>query len=649
MKKAFFTAALLLALLCGGFAAALFAEDIEVKNPSFEITLPNGMARDWSADTAFYSIEYGAGKTGNAALRWDSNDANAYKLCSQTITAEPGTCLECSAFVKTENVQNGGATVALEFSGGGKWIGGVYSSGVKATQSEWTKISARGVVPENTERVTLLCYVSRGGTGTAWFDDVEVKTWVPPFLYGINTDHYRHVTDGSDVAVRVGVSKNIPNLDLTTITDPLVVTGDGLAEPLRIAPGAFGDDYLEFVIPAANLAPGKYTATFSTRHPLDGSDVSIKRTITRVEQYPARKTFIDEHQRAIVDGQPFFPLGCYFGGVNQNELDIYADSGFNCLMPYHAISRESLDACAAKNIKVIYSVKDNFPGLAVSAAEEGIAKTKAKVAEMKDHPAIFAWYINDELPLSMLDELAARRDLMEELDPSRPTWVVLYQIDEIRGYIPTFDVIGTDPYPIPTKPAATAALYSQKTNDAVFHQQAVWQVPQIFNWASYKKGDDKKGYRAPTYDEMRAMAWMSIAGGANGLIFYSWFDLWRMDKTVADGGAALVREPFDERWNDVKKMGNEIAEYFPVLLSADKPSEVTHADSDDCIVRLYGFEGKTWALVVNLATEPRSCVLNGPKFTNVENRLGGSLSAKTDKSVTVDLKALEPCFIVITP
>lgn len=650
MKKTCFIGAFALALFCLGFAStAGFAEEIEVKNPSFEITNPNGMAQVWSADTAFYSIEYGAGRTGNAAMRWDSDDKNAYKLCSQAIAVEPGACVECSAYVKTENVKNGGATIALEYSSGGKWIGGAYSAGVKETQPEWTKIAIRSVVPENAERVTLLCYVTRGGTGTAWFDDVQIKDWIPPFLNGINTDHYRHITDGSDVTVRVGVSKKIPNFDLTSLTDPLVVSGDELAEPVKIVPSGYGDDYLEFVVPTDSLAPGTYTATFSTRHPMDGSDVSIQRPFTRVEQYPTRKTFIDEHRRAIVDGEPFFPLGCYFSGVKQEELDIYADSGFNCLMPYHPINRSALDACSAKNIKVIYSVKDNFPGLAVKTAEEGIENTKRKVAEMKDHPAIFAWYINDELPFTMLDELTARRNLMEELDPGRPTWVVLYQIDEIRGYIPTFDVIGTDPYPISSKPASLAASFSQRTNDAVFRQQAVWQVPQIFNWASYKPQDEKEGFRAPTYDEIRSMAWMSIAGGANGLVFYSWFDLWKMDKTVADGGTALVREPFDERWADVKKMAAEIAEYIPVLLAVENAAAVAKDESPDVITRLYGHEGKTWALVVNTANEPRTCVLNAPSFTAVENQLGGAIVSKTDASVTVELKALEPCFIVFTP
>ena len=308
-----------------------------------------------------------------------------------------------------------------------------------------------------------------------------------------------------------------------------------------------------------------------------------------------------------------------------------------------------LDLCQEKNIGVIFSVKDNFPNLSVNTAEEGIERTKEMVAENKDHPAIFAWYINDELPLSMLDELTARRDLMEELDPSRPTWVVLYQIDDIRGYIPTFDVIGTDPYPIPSDAASVAASHSLRTNAATFHFQADWQVPQIFNWASYKKGEEKKGFRAPTYDEMRSMAWMAIAGGANGLVFYSWFDLWRMDKTVENGGAALVREPFEERWPQVKKMAAEIAEYFPVLLAVEKPKTVTldAEQSENVIMRLYGHEGKTWALLVNTATEPRTAVLNAPSDSPAETQLGGRIASQADGKITVELAPLEPSFVIL--
>ena len=159
----------------------------------------------------------------------------------------------------------------------------------------------------------------------------------------------------------------------------------------------------------------------------------------------------------------------------------------------------------------------------------------------------------------MLDRLAARRELLEELDPGHPTWVVLYQVDEVRQYLPSFHAIGTDPYPIPARPVALAGQWTRKTVDGVCGARPVWMVPQVFNWANYKKTPEEKAqHRAPTLDEMRSMAWQCIAEGANGLVFYSWFDLHK-DATT----------PFDEPRARVKQLAAGIAPLTPVLLSLD--------------------------------------------------------------------------------
>ncbi len=57
--------------------------------------------------------------------------------------------------------------------------------------------------------------------------------------------------------------------------------------------------------------------------------------------------FIDPHRRLIVDGQPFFPLGMYWGGVKEKELGIYAKGPFNCLMPWQSDDEsDGLTPCA---------------------------------------------------------------------------------------------------------------------------------------------------------------------------------------------------------------------------------------------------------------------------------------------------------------
>ncbi|MCF0234124.1 MAG: hypothetical protein HUK22_04000, partial [Thermoguttaceae bacterium] len=449
--------------------------------------------------------------------RWKSDDETLYKLSSQTIQAEPGASIEAAVWVKTKDVKGGGATICVEWYQGGKWLGGAYASGVQGTSKDWTKVSVRGRVRDDADRVTVTCYATKGAVGEALFDDVEVSIWTPPFLNGVFSDHYRNVVaDGETLRVRVGVDARALSGPISDLPTPATVSGEGGKSLLSVAPSAFGPDYLEFAVPAQNLKSGNYEFVYSAKNPNDDSVCAVSLPFARVAEYPARKAYIDADRRLILDGKPFFPLGMYFPGVTAGELEVYADSAFNCLMPYAAIDDAALDLCGKAGIGVIYSVKDLFPAINGKSAEENDAAVRAAVEAKKDRPEIIAWYINDELPLTIVDQLVGRRKFLEELDPGRPTWAVLYQIDEIRGYAPTCDVIGTDPYPIPQKPAGMATEWSVKTAAAGFGFQPSWQVPQAFNWASYKRKEEQKDFRAPTFEELRNMSWAAIFGGGNG-------------------------------------------------------------------------------------------------------------------------------------
>ena len=646
-------------------------------NLSFEQGTAGKMPSGWSGDTNFFSYEKGEGRNGTAALRLTA-DGQAYPIASQRLDVVPGTKLQYSCYARVQELEGGEAKIAIEWYAHDKYAGGSYSTGFiddedggeagAADGAGWKKIGGTAMVPLDVDRVTLLCYISQGGKGTVFFDDCQVKEAAVTPFYGITSDHYRHIADGKDrggvLTIRVGVAAGRVVASPKDAAFEMVITPAGAGEPgesgealMKVEPTSFGEDYIDYAVPTAELPPGKYTAAVTAVLPRKSGEGTFESRIsldfTRVEAYPERRAYIDQYRRLILDGEPFFPLGCYFGDVKPEELETFADSPFNCLMPYHSISRETLDLCQEKNIKVIYSVKDNYRTLSVGSDEEGNERTRRTVEDLKDHPAIIAWYINDELPQTMMRQLTARRDQMEALDPGRPTWVVLYQVNEIRDYIPTFDVIGTDPYPIPSQPASAAGDAAVKTYRGALGLHALWQVPQIFDWASYKKTDEeKKAHRAPTFEEVRGMFWMQIAAGANGLVAYSWFDLLRMDKTTAEGGHAYVREPFDQRWAEVKTAAGEVARYFPVLLAVDPAIEAKVTDEQaakDTIVRLYGHEGKTWMLIVNRLDQPRTVPFEASEAESAEVQLGGTLASFEGGKGTVELAPLEPCFVVLTP
>ena len=370
---------------------------------------------------------------------------------------------------------------------------------------------------------------------------------------------------------------------------------------------------------------------------------------TRVAQMPARAVWIDEFGRTIVNGEPFFPLGMYWGGITTNKFEIYAKGPFNCLMPYASpTSKDLMDLCHAHGVKVIYSVKDVFSGThwapkGVNTEADEVAYITARVKKFKDHPALLAWYLNDELPLSMLPRLSARRDLMERLDPGHPGWVVLYQYSQIADYMPSFDVIGTDPYPIP-RPAALASTWTRATYKGTMGLKPLWQVPQAFDWAAYKKtAEEKKKCRAPTEAELRSMCWQCIACGANGLVMYSWFDLWKEPNGV----------PFATRWAEVCRVGEEIKKYVPVLLADELYGFATCAaclaapQENPLSVRAWRHAGEIWVLAVNSSDKPLDAQIGlSEKCASASAAFGPAPRLAEDgQKLTVPLAPLEPALV----
>jgi hypothetical protein len=87
---------------------------------------------------AGYSSAPGQGFNQTGALFYERTDPKAYALATQEIVLVPGTSYQFSAMIRCEEVQGGderGATIAMQFFKGGKYIGGAFPSGVKARRT----------------------------------------------------------------------------------------------------------------------------------------------------------------------------------------------------------------------------------------------------------------------------------------------------------------------------------------------------------------------------------------------------------------------------------------------------------------------------------------------------------------------------------
>ena len=587
-----------------------------------------------------YSVARGGGMNGTSALVYENADPKLpYAFPSQKVRLEPGQTYRFSAWIRTEGLGPAnvhGATLGIEWSdANGRHLGGSYTGGLKGT-TDWTRLEGvTTVIPENAVRFSFIPYCSPGCVGKAYFDDLEIAPYEKPIVGHLLSSAYRNTADRGRIEFRVGLSapkKHSPDALKAEFSYEIP---DGSRK--TVSAQDLSRDRTAFSVDVAELKRGKSVVAFRLKT-LDGSVLGATQlSFNRVARMPSRRVWIDGHRRTIVDGKPFFPLGMYTG--NANRRSEYVKGPFNCVMPYQAPDVVGMDFYWTNGVRVIYSVKDVYAGAkhtpkSVTSEDAADSYVQAKVDAFKNHPGLLAWYVNDELVGDgWFGMLMRRRDFLERIDPDHPTWAVIYQLQFLREITPTFDVIGTDPYPVPDKPLSMVTDWTRKTDRAYFGLRPMWQVPQAFDWGGYRtENPGSPQNRMPTVDEMRSMSWQCIASGANGLVYYSFTAIQKESHGL----------PFAKAWADICKVGEEVRRYIPVLLSVEPAPTVAGAPTV-WGVRTWRKDGASWLLVVNAQEKADSAELTlSEAYSDVAAEFGPAAEKTGVRTVKISLAPNEP-------
>lgn len=531
-----------------------------------------------------YCVERHGGRNGTSGLFYERTSSGDYALASQPVQLEPGKRYRFGAWIRTENVTNGTATVCVEFfRKNGQWMKGSYPIGVRNT-SDWTFIGSDIRVSPYMDMTDvsfgLTLYMRKGATGKAWFDDVklELDDRIISNLYVLDPSHERVTTQDGRITLRTYFESAEPEQLVCALS---VSAGDiqrEFREPVQ-------DGLVSVDLGRLPEGKGVLRATLLSKNTEVASE-SFPLTITPPEQtLPANACMIDERGRAVVGNKPFLPVGLYMRNIHTNDLNTISRSPFNCLMPYQSTKarlakndrasiqtmHDALDYCYSKNIKVIFSIKDLYQGhRAKEMSWMGITGCDAIVAgivrEFRNHPALLAWYVNDETPEDKMQELIARRRLVNDLDPFHPTWAVLCQFDSLPMYGGSCDIVGVDPYPIRHVDTFDMKMVDRAMNAVDKTALRTWVVPQAHNIGVYRfrKYPEKfKQYRGPTEGEMRASSILLALRGAKGFVFYSYFDLTKRPLTQAD---------YAKSWPALCRVGQMLRDLEPFLLSDSEPT-----------------------------------------------------------------------------
>ena len=565
-----------------------------VRNGSFE----NGSA-PWSAvDGEQIKVERGGGRNQTSGLKYTRlkpEDYHRTLVRTELPKPQPGVKYHFGGWVRPVDLE-GTASVCVEVSQDGKYLYGIYANEVRGGQTDWQPIEAsfitQGEDPADCNYV-LTVYLRPEATGTVWFDDIFMEEDQPEWLVSQAWPTHESISsrDGKIELNSYFFGQFVPADD----------SGSEVPLTARLTLKA-GDQVLaERQVPVENqrikavfgrLPEGDANLSVVLQTP-DNPAVAERQlpvTISAAGSPEGSSCFIDEYGRAVVDGEPFMPLGLYLLGVVDWDLDLIAEGPFNTVMPYAILDKSSfeeidaiMDHADALNLKVIFSLKDLYPP-GVSAASliswngiEGDENlVRHLVGRLKTHPALLAWYICDESAREQLPALIKRRRLINELDPNHPTWAVFFQRSDLPYYLPSLDVLGVDPYPIYSKDRRDMVIVDQMGRQTDRIATAYWAVPQAHNIGHYdaEAANDlnvfQEKFRYPTEHEMLANCILQAIYNAKGFILYSYFDLY---KGPEEG-------QFDRRWPEVCRVGDRLKSLQEFILSnqAGPAVKVTTAD-----------------------------------------------------------------------
>ncbi|ELP90995.1 hypothetical protein EIN_280120 [Entamoeba invadens IP1] len=271
------------------------------------------------------------------------------------------------------------------------------------------------------------------------------------------------------------------------------------------------------------------------------------------------------------------------------------------------------------------------------------SKMVKSVETLRNHPNVFAWYVDDETALCGIDEMTNLTMTIREKDINHPCYSVYWQYLDTTKYLPTFDAYGLDLYPINISAIIDVYTHQKVIYDEGFGTRSTWPVIQAMNYEAYYFQDPVKFkgkyVRAPTQQEMRVMTWLGFIGGAKGVFYYSFFDLVFMN----DKG-----DPFEEKWKDVVKVTDEVFALKDVILSIEEAGKYSVIVDDELVVFLKKRLDKYDYLIIANGDEKQTRKISVELLTDeYEIIMGNGICDKTDHQLNIKINPIDVYIIKI--
>ena len=332
----------------------------------------------------------------------------------------------------------------------------------------------------------------------------------------------------------------------------------------------------------------------------------------------------------MIDGEPFFAIGCY--GIPPEQMQTAAEAGFNLTVrwgwwgrpntQYGQVLAEGPQAAKAYLHRYLDAARDSglwvletpmlFTGESLLYGGPDFAARFDRFAEerlpqvvetVKDHPALFGYYGLEEFrrDLKVEGQVSRFTHVVRQHDADHPIvllvtahedWVDFLGEEGWDGWDATLEVAANDWYPKPHLPSQMM-VSSCAARNAILARgatHAYWWVPLV-NWA----------LGAHPYplspNAQRVQVYLALIGGANGIVWWMW------------------PPRHIDQWNVIRQVNQEMRALEPVLLEPLTPTRVEWEPpelSDTIQARAIRHGEKTWLLTANASGDGATAGLRLP-------------------------------------
>ncbi len=496
-----------------------------IKNGGFEELTPDGYPAGWEAyqgwEAGYAPVEKEKAIWGNNCLRISTSSGGNPWAMFTTELLEPGAEYELSFWAAASR----GTNFLVKFEGyvqadaneANVTIADTNTEMYADTNWQWRQFTFRYVASEVPSILKIYPRV-RSEKGTCLFDEVSFYKVDDRPRCNVETDWVFYYSD-----MEWGKATLTPNFQyypelVKGIVDFALLDGENVLFESKNVGITDGKAAFIYDLDLLTEKQKEYTVSVQFRN-ADGEIVTEKSL--PIYKYD-RPTMMTKDGNFIVDGESFNPVFGYH--VRPRNFEKAAEAGINVVQNgAYKSAKEYIKELDEMHKYGLKSIVPLYNDMSPAGSARNAAITKEVISAIKDHPAVFAYIVQDEPYLNNMwpeDDLRNSYKIIRDIDPVHPIFIVECFKEHYSTTAKYCDILTVDLYP--GKKYDPCNFVQDGTADAV---ASVNGIKPVFTLLQAYEG----GNYWPGENDFRNMIYQGLLGGAHSVGYYVFADARTID------------------------------------------------------------------------------------------------------------------------